>query len=168
MSPLLPLHHPFPWPSLTLSPFLLQDSMFSLALKCLISLSTIILLGLIIAYHTREVQVGSPIPCLYAVALCLALGEPIHTSNPVTWVVLQDASFPLGGHCAVALCDFGTAETLSSSGRALTWLHDWGHFCPAHTCARTHTHTIANTYVLNVWTLPTVDTRPGPAIFGIE
>ncbi|KAG8519969.1 Small conductance calcium-activated potassium channel protein 3 [Galemys pyrenaicus] len=32
------------------------DSMFSLALKCLISLSTIILLGLIIAYHTREVQ----------------------------------------------------------------------------------------------------------------
>lgn len=32
--------------------------MFSLALKCLISLSTIILLGLIIAYHTREVQVG--------------------------------------------------------------------------------------------------------------
>uniref|UniRef100_A0A8C4TWR9 Potassium calcium-activated channel subfamily N member 3 n=1 Tax=Falco tinnunculus TaxID=100819 RepID=A0A8C4TWR9_FALTI len=34
----------------------LQDSMFSLALKCLISLSTVILLGLIIAYHTREVQ----------------------------------------------------------------------------------------------------------------
>ncbi|XP_036612272.1 small conductance calcium-activated potassium channel protein 3 isoform X2 [Trichosurus vulpecula] len=33
-----------------------KDSMFSLALKCLISLSTIILLGLIIAYHTREVQ----------------------------------------------------------------------------------------------------------------
>lgn len=33
--------------------------MFSLALKCLISLSTIILLGLIIAYHTREVQVGA-------------------------------------------------------------------------------------------------------------
>lgn len=32
--------------------------MFSLALKCLISLSTVILLGLIIAYHTREVQVG--------------------------------------------------------------------------------------------------------------
>lgn len=32
--------------------------MFSLALKCLISLSTIILLGLIIAYHTREVQVS--------------------------------------------------------------------------------------------------------------
>nr|XP_034356259.1 small conductance calcium-activated potassium channel protein 3 isoform X2 [Arvicanthis niloticus] len=33
-----------------------KDSMFSLALKCLISLSTIILLGLIIAYHTREIQ----------------------------------------------------------------------------------------------------------------
>lgn len=31
--------------------------MFSLALKCLISLSTVILLGLIVAYHTREVQV---------------------------------------------------------------------------------------------------------------
>lgn len=36
--------------------------MFSLALKCLISLSTIILLGLIIAYHTREVQVGAAPP----------------------------------------------------------------------------------------------------------
>nr|DBA13884.1 TPA: hypothetical protein GDO54_004910 [Pyxicephalus adspersus] len=33
-----------------------KDSMFSLALKCLISLSSIILLGLIIAYHAREVQ----------------------------------------------------------------------------------------------------------------
>lgn len=31
--------------------------MYSLALKCLISLSTVILLGLIIAYHAREVQV---------------------------------------------------------------------------------------------------------------
>lgn len=41
---------------------LLQDSMFSLALKCLISLSTIILLGLIIAYHTREVQVCPALP----------------------------------------------------------------------------------------------------------
>lgn len=59
-----------PWPALPvpgapflaaliLSPFLLQGSMFSLALKCLISLSTIILLGLIVAYHTREVQVGA-------------------------------------------------------------------------------------------------------------
>ncbi|XP_039558222.1 small conductance calcium-activated potassium channel protein 3 isoform X2 [Passer montanus] len=34
-----------------------KDSMFSLALKCLISLSTVILLGLIIAYHTRELFV---------------------------------------------------------------------------------------------------------------
>lgn len=40
--------------------------MFSLALKCLISLSTIILLGLIIAYHTREVQVGAPPSPLHA------------------------------------------------------------------------------------------------------
>uniref|UniRef100_A0A1A8H9B5 Potassium intermediate/small conductance calcium-activated channel, subfamily N, member 3 n=1 Tax=Nothobranchius korthausae TaxID=1143690 RepID=A0A1A8H9B5_9TELE len=33
-----------------------KSSMYSLALKCLISLSTVILLGLIIAYHAREVQ----------------------------------------------------------------------------------------------------------------
>ncbi|KAM4691052.1 small conductance calcium-activated potassium channel protein 3 [Rhinophrynus dorsalis] len=33
-----------------------KNSMFSLALKCLISLSSVILLGLIIAYHAREVQ----------------------------------------------------------------------------------------------------------------
>ncbi|XP_078527503.1 small conductance calcium-activated potassium channel protein 3 [Lissotriton helveticus] len=33
-----------------------KESMFSLALKCLISLSTVILLGLIVAYHAREVQ----------------------------------------------------------------------------------------------------------------
>lgn len=47
--------------------------MFSLALKCLISLSTIILLGLIIAYHTREVQVGAPALLLHAAADPLAL-----------------------------------------------------------------------------------------------
>ncbi|XP_078060030.1 small conductance calcium-activated potassium channel protein 2-like [Mustelus asterias] len=33
-----------------------KGSMYSLALKCLISLSTFILLGLIIAYHAREIQ----------------------------------------------------------------------------------------------------------------
>uniref|UniRef100_A0A8C4S8L1 Potassium calcium-activated channel subfamily N member 3 n=1 Tax=Erpetoichthys calabaricus TaxID=27687 RepID=A0A8C4S8L1_ERPCA len=33
-----------------------KGSMYSLALKCLISLSTVILLGLIVAYHAREVQ----------------------------------------------------------------------------------------------------------------
>ncbi|XP_059499055.1 small conductance calcium-activated potassium channel protein 3-like isoform X1 [Stegostoma tigrinum] len=33
-----------------------KGSMYSLTLKCLISLSTLILLGLIIAYHAREVQ----------------------------------------------------------------------------------------------------------------
>ncbi|XP_027766373.1 small conductance calcium-activated potassium channel protein 2-like, partial [Empidonax traillii] len=33
-----------------------KDSLYSLALKCLISLSTIILLGLIIVYHAREIQ----------------------------------------------------------------------------------------------------------------
>ncbi|PWA23825.1 hypothetical protein CCH79_00010972 [Gambusia affinis] len=36
-----------------------RSSMYSLALKCLISLSTVILLGLIIAYHAREVQIGA-------------------------------------------------------------------------------------------------------------
>ncbi|XP_042685331.1 small conductance calcium-activated potassium channel protein 2-like [Centrocercus urophasianus] len=34
-----------------------KESLYSLALKCLISLSTIILLGLIIVYHAREIQV---------------------------------------------------------------------------------------------------------------
>uniref|UniRef100_A0A8C4QGD0 Potassium calcium-activated channel subfamily N member 3 n=1 Tax=Eptatretus burgeri TaxID=7764 RepID=A0A8C4QGD0_EPTBU len=33
-----------------------QDSPYSFALKCLISLSTILLIGLVIAYHTREIQ----------------------------------------------------------------------------------------------------------------
>ncbi|XP_062870765.1 small conductance calcium-activated potassium channel protein 2 [Trichomycterus rosablanca] len=33
-----------------------KESLYSLALKCLISLSTIILLGLIIIYHAREIQ----------------------------------------------------------------------------------------------------------------
>lgn len=36
----------------------LQESSYSFALKCLISLSTVILLGLIIMYHAREIQVG--------------------------------------------------------------------------------------------------------------
>lgn len=50
--------------------------MFSLALKCLISLSTIILLGLIIAYHTREVQVGphgagAPVGCGTRATACV-------------------------------------------------------------------------------------------------
>ncbi|KAK6326856.1 hypothetical protein J4Q44_G00025010 [Coregonus suidteri] len=47
------------WPSLWISEpeeEINHSSMYSLALKCLISLSTVILLGLIIAYHAREVQ----------------------------------------------------------------------------------------------------------------
>jgi hypothetical protein len=35
----------------------LQDSFYSIALKSLISVSTMILLGLILAYHALEVQV---------------------------------------------------------------------------------------------------------------
>ncbi|RMB89745.1 hypothetical protein DUI87_33760 [Hirundo rustica rustica] len=34
-----------------------QESSYSFALKCLISLSTLILLGLIVMYHAREIQV---------------------------------------------------------------------------------------------------------------
>lgn len=52
--------------------------MFSLALKCLISLSTIILLGLIIAYHTREVQVGA----LAHIASCRAVPLPQAEPTP--------------------------------------------------------------------------------------
>lgn len=45
-------------PSLTQLPSVSQESSYSFALKCLISLSTIILLGLIIMYHAREIQVS--------------------------------------------------------------------------------------------------------------
>lgn len=38
--------------------FLLQDEFYSIALKTLISVSTVILLGLIVAYHALEVQVS--------------------------------------------------------------------------------------------------------------
>lgn len=57
--------------------------MFSLALKCLISLSTIILLGLIIAYHTREVQVGAlaHIPSCRAIPLLQAEPAPHPSRN---------------------------------------------------------------------------------------
>ncbi|TKS82103.1 Small conductance calcium-activated potassium channel protein 3 [Collichthys lucidus] len=44
------------WQADSLSHGEVRSSMYSLALKCLISLSTVILLGLIIAYHAREVQ----------------------------------------------------------------------------------------------------------------
>lgn len=40
-------------------PFSVQESLYSFALKCLISLSTVILLGLVILYHAREIQVGT-------------------------------------------------------------------------------------------------------------
>lgn len=36
-----------------------QDEFYSIALKTLISVSTVILLGLIVAYHALEVQVRS-------------------------------------------------------------------------------------------------------------
>lgn len=45
-----------------------QESLYSFALKCLISLSTVILLGLVVLYHAREIQVsaqlswGTPLP----------------------------------------------------------------------------------------------------------
>ena len=40
-------------------PLCAQGSLCSFALKCLISLSTVILLGLVILYHAREIQVGT-------------------------------------------------------------------------------------------------------------
>lgn len=43
-------------------PSVLQDSSASHALKTLISVSSVILLGLICAYHALEVQVSSPGP----------------------------------------------------------------------------------------------------------
>ncbi|ELK32294.1 Small conductance calcium-activated potassium channel protein 1 [Myotis davidii] len=36
-----------------------KESLYSFALKCLISLSTVILLGLVILYHAREIQVSA-------------------------------------------------------------------------------------------------------------
>lgn len=59
--------------------------MFSLALKCLISLSTIILLGLIIAYHTREVQVGVPTLTLLLSGLALGGFHPHPRSSLSKW-----------------------------------------------------------------------------------
>ncbi|VCW66471.1 unnamed protein product, partial [Gulo gulo] len=36
-----------------------KESLYSFALKCLISLSTVILLGLVVLYHAREIQVSA-------------------------------------------------------------------------------------------------------------
>lgn len=41
--------------------FPLQSSIYSMAMKSVISLSSLILLGLVIAYHICEVQVISPL-----------------------------------------------------------------------------------------------------------
>lgn len=41
----------------TLHVFVLQESIYSYVLKGLISFSTAILLGLIVMYHAREIQV---------------------------------------------------------------------------------------------------------------
>lgn len=56
--------------------------MFSLALKCLISLSTVILLGLIIAYHTREVQVCPRTHPQRVHVLCKALEAGMSAAHP--------------------------------------------------------------------------------------
>ncbi|XP_038633437.1 small conductance calcium-activated potassium channel protein 2-like isoform X5 [Scyliorhinus canicula] len=47
---------PLQWPQLLKSVSPHNASLYSLALKCLISLSTVILLGLIVVYHAREIQ----------------------------------------------------------------------------------------------------------------
>ena len=46
------------WPFNVMTFCLFQDSFYSIALKSLISVSTVILLGLILAYHALEVQVS--------------------------------------------------------------------------------------------------------------
>lgn len=51
-----------------------QESLYSFALKCLISLSTVILLGLVVLYHAREIQVSAH----------LGWGTP-SASTPATW-----------------------------------------------------------------------------------
>ncbi|XP_053470187.1 small conductance calcium-activated potassium channel protein 2 [Ictalurus furcatus] len=61
-----------------------KSSMYSLALKCLISLSTIILLGLIIAYHAREVQ-----DCRDLVQL---VHLPLRTTRPEVPPTLQNCN----------------------------------------------------------------------------
>lgn len=54
---------------------LFQESLYSLALKCLISLSTIILLGLIIIYHAREIQVTLMHSLFLLLLLCLLMSK---------------------------------------------------------------------------------------------
>ncbi|NXF39335.1 KCNN2 protein, partial [Nyctibius bracteatus] len=75
-----------------------KESLYSLALKCLISLSTIILLGLIIVYHAREIQkavvengvsFSFHLCQLYEAAVLIALGHagcsPVNISYTFTW-----------------------------------------------------------------------------------
>ncbi|RXM97050.1 Small conductance calcium-activated potassium channel protein 2 [Acipenser ruthenus] len=57
-----------------------KGSLYSLALKCLISLSTIILLGLIIVYHAREIQIY----CKNCSFLKCVLGFRYHDNQDVT------------------------------------------------------------------------------------
>ncbi|XP_068127779.1 small conductance calcium-activated potassium channel protein 2 isoform X2 [Hyperolius riggenbachi] len=52
-----------------------KGSLYSLALKCLISLSTIILLGLIIVYHAREIQISCYRTVLCIITLCIPSGK---------------------------------------------------------------------------------------------
>lgn len=54
---------------------LFQESLYSLALKCLISLSTIILLGLIIIYHAREIQVMLKHSLFLLLLFCLLVSK---------------------------------------------------------------------------------------------
>lgn len=120
-----PMSYFLPGP-LTLFPSLLQDSMFSLALKCLISLSTIILLGLIIAYHTREVQV-CPSAWSSGPSSHPGLGRA-HLPPAQLGGILQDGVGDLGSSFSLWIlkegilmlsCDLRTMETLFP----LRWPH---------------------------------------------
>ncbi|CAF99312.1 unnamed protein product, partial [Tetraodon nigroviridis] len=71
-----------------------KESLYSLALKCLISFSTIILLGLIIIYHAREIQVRlsetPPLLLQEELEVYLPPESPITTPTPPTALFMVD------------------------------------------------------------------------------
>lgn len=68
----------------TLYVVLFQDSLYSYVLKGLISLSTVILLGLIVLYHTREIQVRNKLTELHKCAkqTLLLSRKTVNQCNP--------------------------------------------------------------------------------------
>ena len=66
--------------------FSLQDSFYSIALKSLISVSTVILLGLILAYHALEVQVSEVLNFRFE-----TLALPVRTLGLPVWCLQAHA-----------------------------------------------------------------------------